>query len=207
MSGVPQRDINTYRETKEIHRGIRLPQGDENRPRGETKAPQKDTKQLQGDTEESRNVSFNLGGLLYRRGGWAHLCPVFPQRPVITISCLKNPPFALKGQTCKTVDSTHHILMFVVVAGQIYQSTERRSMMTWEPKASAWERDSTVDFLTNWTFEAECLISPVEDVSRSLGRTHRESSPECYSISVFCLSSGCVGSSVASSVGQVTQEV
>lgn len=58
--------------------------------------------------------------------------------------------------------------MFVVGAGQIHQSTERRSMMTWEPKESALERDSTVDFLTNLTFEVECLISPAEDVSRSL---------------------------------------
>lgn len=185
MSGVPQRDINTYRDTKEIQRGIRLPQGDENRLRGETKAPQKDTKQLQGDTKESINVSFNLGGQLYRKGWVAS----FVSR-VYPVACYHNKQyeeatFCLKGRTCKTLDSTRHILMFVVGAGQIHQSTERRSMMTWEPKESALERDSTVDFLTNWTFEVECLISPAEDVSRSLGRIHKESHHRSVLASLF----------------------
>lgn len=185
MSGVPQRDINTYRDTKEIQRGIRLPQGDENRLRGETKAPQKDTKQLQGDTKESINVSFNLGGQLYRKGWVAS----FVSR-VYPVACYHNKQyeeatFCLKGRTCKTLDSTRHILMFVVGAGQIHQSTERRSMMTWEPKESALERDSTVDFLTNWTFEVECLISPAEDVSRSLWRIHKESHHRSVLASLF----------------------
>lgn len=197
MSGVPQRDINTYRDTKEIQRGIRLPQGDENRLRGETKAPQKDTKQLQGDTKESINVSFNLGGQLYRKGWVAS----FVSR-VYPVACYHNKQyeeatFCLKGRTCKTLDSTRHILMFVVGAGQIHQSTERRSMMTWEPKESALERDSTVDFfhkLNLWSWMFDFTSGGCESLFGT--NSQRESSPECFSISVFRVPSGCVASSV-----------
>lgn len=136
-------------------------------------------------------------GYYIERGGWPHSCPVFTQWPVITISSMKKPPFALKVAHVKLW--IRLVIYWCLLWGPA-RSTKAQSGGRWWPgnrKESALERDSTVDFfhkLNLWSWMFDFTSGGCESLFGT--NSQRESSPECFSISVFRVPSGCVASSV-----------